>query len=573
MTLKGLLLGVALLFVASCGGGGGGGSSASPVGGTSPAPAPAPAPISEAEASRFLAQASFGATTASINAVRQNGINAYITAQIATPRPTQTHLAWMDRRLTELRATNANANVSANQFYESWWSQSVTADDQLRQRVTFALSQIFVISLVDGAVDPRGAASYYDMLSTNALGNYRTLLGEVTRHPQMGRYLTYLANEKEDANGTRTPDENYAREVMQLMSLGLYELNEDGSRRLDANAVPLPAYTQADISGLARVFTGLSWWHPTPTRSTFFGGNLQADAVIRPMIFYPEFHSTSAKTFLGTTIPASTTVDADGDLNRALDTIANHPNVGPFMSTRLIKALVTSNPSPAYIRRVTTVWNDNGSGQRGDLAAVVRAILTDAEARSSGDNTYGKLREPVISTAHFMRAFGATSVSGNWLITNTSSAQSLGQTPLASPSVFNFWRPGFIPPGTTQLGSRFLSAPEFQVVSEVSVAGYVNTMQSITGTGFGTGNDVRSAYATELPLADNATTLIDRIDLLLFANTMPALLRTRVSDAVNSIAIPSGGTTTQAQIDTARLNRVRTAVLLSMSSPEYLVQR
>lgn len=570
MTLKGLLAGLALLVVASCGGGGGGGSSTPPV--SNPPPAP-PTLISEAEASRFLAQASFGATTTSISAVRQNGINAYITAQIAAPRPAQTHLAWMDRRLTELRAANPTANVSANQFYESWWSQSVTAEDQLRQRVTFALSQIFVISLVDSAIDPRGAASYYDMLSANAFGNYRTLLAEVTRHPQMGRYLTYLANEKEDASGTRTPDENYAREVMQLMSLGLYELNADGSRRLDANAVPLPAYTPADISGLARVFTGLSWWHPTPTRSTFFGGSRQADAVIRPMIFYPEFHSTSAKTFLGTTIPASATVDAEGDLNRALDTIANHPNVGPFMSTRLIKALVTSNPSPSYIQRVTTVWNNNGSGQRGDLAAVVRAILTDPEARSAGDNSYGKLREPVISAAHFMRAFGATSASGNWLITSTSSSQSLGQTPLASPSVFNFWRPGFIPPGTTQLGSRFLSAPEFQGVSEVSVAGYVNTMQSITSTGFGSSNDVRSAYATELTLADNATSLIDRIDLLLFANTMPALLRTRVADSVNSIAIPSGGTTTQAQIDTARLNRVRTAVLLSMSSPEYLVQR
>jgi uncharacterized protein (DUF1800 family) len=572
MTLKMLFAGLALFVVASCGGGGGdSGGAAGP--GTGGGNAPPPVPVTEAAASRFLAQSSFGATTATINAVRQNGINGYITAQLAAPRPAQTHLAWMDRRLTELRATNANANVGPNQFYESWWSQSVTAEDQLRQRVTFALSQIFVISLVDDAVDARGAASYYDMLSANAFGNYRTLLGDVTRHPQMGRYLTYLANEKEDANGTRTPDENYAREVMQLMSIGLYELNPDGSRQLDANGAPIPAYTQADISGLARVFTGLSWWHPTPTNSTFYGSNRQADAVIRPMIFYPQFHSTSAKAFLGTTIPASTTVDAEGDLNRALDTIANDPNVGPFMSTRLIKALVTSNPSPAYIQRVTTIWNNNGSGQRGDLAAVVRAILTDAEAQTPGDNTYGKLREPLIRATHFMRAFGATSTSGNWLITSTSTAQSLGQTPLASPSVFNFWRPGFIPPGTTQLGSRFLTAPEFQTVNEVSVAGYVNTMQSITGNGFRSGSDVRTTYANELVLADSATSLIDRIDLLLFANTMPALLRTRITDAVNSIAIPSGGTTTQAQIDTARLNRVRTAMLLSMSSPEYLVQR
>ena len=212
----------------------------------------------------------------------------------------------------------------------------------------------------------------------------------------MGVYLTYLANQKEDANGTRTPDENYAREVMQLMSLGLYQLNNDGTVRTDSNGARIPAYTQADISGLARVFTGLSWWHPTPTNSTFFGGNRQPDAFVRPMIFYPQYHSTSAKSFLGVTIPASTTVDAEGDLDRALDTLANNANVGPFMSSRLIQMLVTSNPSPEYVQRVTAVWNNNGSGQRGDLAAVVRAILTDTEARTAGGNSYGKLREPLI---------------------------------------------------------------------------------------------------------------------------------------------------------------------------------
>jgi uncharacterized protein (DUF1800 family) len=205
------------------------------------------------------------------------------------------------------------------------------------------------------------------------------------------------------------------------------------------------------------------------------------------------------------------------------------------------------------------------------LAAVVRAILTDAEARTAGDATYGKLREPLIRATNFMRSFGATSSSGNWLITSTSNNQSLGQSPLASPSVFNFWRPGFVPPATTQLGTRSLAAPEFQIVSEVSAAGYVNTMQLITSTGIGSSNDVRSAYTTELTLADNASGLLDRMDLLLFYGTMPQQLRSRILDAVNSITVPTTGT--QAQIDAARLNRVRTAVLLSMSAPEYLVQR
>ncbi|NDC60375.1 MAG: DUF1800 family protein, partial [Alphaproteobacteria bacterium] len=251
----------------------------------------------------------------------------------------------------------------------------------------------------------------------------------------------------------------------------------------------------------------------------------------------------------------------------------NHPNVGPFMARQLIQRLVTSNPSPGYVQRVAAVFNNNGAGVRGDMAAVIRAVLTDADARGAttlSDPTYGKLREPVIRLSNWMRAFGATSVGGAWTVNSTSSNQSLGQSPLASPSVFNFWRPGYVPPATTALGGRNLNAPEFQIVDEVSAAGYVNTINGAITSGIGAGSDVRAAYAAELAIADNADQLASRLNRLLLAGQMSATLRTRVLEAVNSIAIPTTG---QTQIDAARLNRVRTAIVIVMASQDYLVQR
>jgi uncharacterized protein (DUF1800 family) len=584
------VLGLAMLL-AACGGGGGGGSSSSgpsapPQQSAAPTPPP-PQQISAQEVVRFLTQATFGPTEADIEPLRNSTFDAWITQQIAAPLPVQTHQQYLEERLEAARQTNPQAQIGANQFYYSWWKQAATERGQLRQRMAFAYSQIFVVSLLDGGISGsndamRGSGAYYDMLTRNAFSSYRTLLEDVTLSPVMGRYLTYLANQREDAAGTRTPDENYAREVMQLMSIGLYELNIDGTIRTDANGNRIPAYTARDISELAKVFTGLSWWHPTPTNSTFFGGSRQADAFVRPMIFYPQYHSLGSKTFLGVTIPARTVATQETmreDLRTALDTIANHPNVGPFMATRLIQQFVTSNPSPAYVERVARVFNNNGQGARGDMGAVIRAVLTDPEARTMANAespAFGKLREPVIRMTNWMRAFGATSASGNWLITSTSNNQSLGQSPLASPSVFNFWRPGFVPPSTTQLGSRSLRAPEMQIVDEVSVAGYVNTMQGAIANGIGvsTGGvpDVRASYAAELAVADDGAALVERMNRLLFYGQMPAVTRTRILEAVNSIAIP-GATATQTQIDAARRSRVNTAVLLSMASPDYLVQR
>jgi uncharacterized protein (DUF1800 family) len=574
--MRHLIAALALGVVAACGGGGGSSGGGS-TGGSGSSPPPPPVKPTSAEAGRLLTQATFGPTETSITTVQDVGFSAWIDSQIAAPVPAYSAVAHIDERL----ATLGVGGVGSGNFYEIWWEHAITEPGQLRERTAFALSQIFVISLADGAIDVRGAASYYDMLERNAFGNFRTLLQDVTLHPMMGRYLTFLGNQKEDLNSGRTPDENYAREVMQLMTIGLQELNTDGTVKLNAGQ-PIPTYTSADIAGLAKVFTGISWYHTSPTNSTFSGGNAHSDRSVTPMIFYPQYHSTSEKSFLGTTIPPSTTVDVAGDLKIALDKLYNHPNVGPFIATRLIQQMVTSNPSPAYVGRVAAVFANNGSGVRGDMGAVVKAVLMDAEARdmtSVANVSFGKLREPVIRLANWARAFGATSQSGLYLITSTSGNTSLSQSPLNSPSVFNFWRPGFTPPGSTELGSRSLLAPEFQTVDEVTTASYINVMQDWINAGIGstppggTGRDVRATYAAEVALADNPAALVERMNTLLFYGQMSTTLRDRIIAGVTAVTIPAATGSNQATIDTAKLNRAKTAIFFSMISPEYLAQR
>lgn len=545
------------------------------LGGTSTTTTATPTPaIPSGDAARFLTQATFGPTDADITALTTSSYSAWLSAQTAAPVSTPTHQGFVDAQLATLQAANAQATLSANQFYGSFWQHAVQAPDQLRQRVKFALSQIFVISLADPNVDVRGAASYYDMLGNDAFGNFRQLLTDVTYHPMMGVYLTYMSNQKESADGTRTPDQNYARELMQLMTIGLTKLNIDGTNQLDASGNPIPTYSQNDILGLAKVFTGLAWYSPNPTTTTFNGGNKDPNATVTPMIAYPSFHSTSEKDFLGVTIAASSTPDTAGDIKTALDTVFNNPNVGPFISFRLIQQLVTSNPSPAYVQRVATVFNNNGSGVRGDLAAVVTAILADSEARDISNESvagFGKLREPVVRLANWMRAFGATSQSGNWLMTSTTASTSLGQSPLTSPSVFNFWRPGYAPPNT-QLAAHNLLSPEFQNVNEVTVAGYLNTMQGAIGNGIGTGNDIQSQYAAEVAVAGDANALADRMNRLLLYGQMSTTLHQKLVDAINGVSVP-GGSATQAQINAALFNRAKIAVFLTMASNEYLAER
>ena len=465
-----------------------------------------------------------------------------------------------------------DTKLNQNNFFESFWQQAVTGDDHLRQRVTFALSQIFVVSFQDSTISnyPRGVASYYDMLATNAFGNYRNLLEAVSLHPMMGIYLTSLHNQKE--SGSRVPDQNYAREVMQLMSIGLYELNADGSQKLSGGK-PIETYTSDDIVGMSKVFTGWSWAGPDKSDSRFYGNAKDPNMDWQPMQSYPKFHSTSEKKFLGMTIAAQSPANPEASLKAALDKLFSHPNVGPFIGKQLIQRLVTSNPSPQYVARVAAAFDNNGQGVRGDMKAVIKAILLDSEARADvpGSNANaGKLREPVIRLANWMRAFNATSASSRFLLGSLDDPLSaLAQTPMRSPSVFNFYRPGYVPPNTS-IATAGLVAPEMQITGETSVTGYLNTMRDVIPNGTGSSRDVKPDYSAELALADTPDKLLDRINLLLLYGQMSTALRNQVLAAVSSVTIPANNANNAA---TARKNRVSLAIFLTMASPEYIVQK
>jgi uncharacterized protein (DUF1800 family) len=567
-----LSMGLLLALLAGCGGGASG-------------PGPSDLPASPAEANRFLTQATFGPSNASLQNVSVQGYSGWLAGQMGQP-VSASFAQYMLARQAAFNAANVGKTtglygLGPNQLYELFYAQAATAPDEVRQRVAFALSQIFVVSMQDTMVAGHilSAGAYYDVLQADCFGSYRQLLEDVTLAPAMGLYLSTMHNVKENAATGLHPDENYAREVMQLMSIGLYLLNPDGSVQTDGSGNPLPTYTYTDISGLAKVFTGWGWYAPTPSSATYWNG-VGTASLTNPMSFYPQYHSTSAKTFLGVTIPASGTADTAGDLKIALDTLAAHPNVGPFLGTRLIQQLVTSNPSPAYVARVAAAFADNGHGVRGDLGAVVMAVLTDPEARGLADAQapgYGKLREPVLRFANWMRAFGASSSSGFWeLGALDSPANQLGQSPLNAGSVFNFWRPGYVPPGTA-LAANNLVAPEFQAVNEVSVAGYLNFLQGVIPNGLGggagalpptTGNDITAAYATELSLASDPDALATRMSDALLYSSMSSSLHQQIVTAVSGVAVPTGTGAAKALQE-----RVWLAVYMTMASPEYLIQR
>jgi uncharacterized protein (DUF1800 family) len=577
------------VLLAACGGGGGGDTATRGEPATPAAPV-VEKPATRAEAARFLAQASFGPTDASIDRVMGIGYAAWIDEQLALPA-TAPHRRHWEARDAEIRAATPGSTAGQDQVYESFWKQAVTGPDQLRQRVAYALSQIFVISMADDTVgsNPRAVAAWLDMLSDEGLGNYRSLLETVARHPMMGSYLSHLRNQKADPRTGRVPDENFAREVMQLFSIGLVALNDDGSVRTSAgNAVD--TYTPADITGMARVFTGWSWACPAwPDNGCFYSGSVNgeadADRSFKAMLGYPQFHSTEAKTFLGTTVPAQAQSDPAASLKAALDTLAAHPNVGPFIGRQLIQRLVTSNPSPAYISAVSQAFANNGSGVRGDIKAVVKAILMHPEARRVSDSS-GKLREPVLKLAAYLRAFPHSSDTGHWRMGNTdNAASSLGQTPLRSPSVFNFYRPGYVAPGTAT-ATAGLVAPELQIAHETSVAAWVNYMRDNVANGVGQNNgtvggvalnrrDIRPDFTAELALAGDPAALVDRVAERLAWGQANAALKAEIVTAVSSISVPvlNAAGSNESAIDSARRNRVNAALLLVLASPEFQVQR
>ena len=535
-------VGVGAVALASCG------SNSSP---TPIAPPVVVVPVvrpTATQAARILAQATMGAVSADNQKIQSLGFDGWITEQFNTPR-TIAHWDWL---VGAGYNTAANINSQAG-FEPTLWRQLIGGSDQLRQRTGMALLDFIVVG-IDGIASSWkqfAAAAYLDVLMDNAFGNYRTLLDAITTNAGMAYFLTFIGNKKANPATSSEPDENYARELMQLFTLGLYQLNPDGTQKL-ANGAPIETYTQDDVSGLARVWTG---WNLDSKDNT------TPDRFRRPLANVAADHETGTKSFLGTTIPLNTSgVDSK---KLALDAIFAHPNIAPFVARQLIQRLVTSNPSPAYVGRVSARFADNGSGVRGDMKAILRAVLLDTEARddaaAAASASFGKLRDPILRLTGWARAFGATSPSDTWPIGNTSSsAARLAQSPGRSPSVFGWFRPGYTPPNSA-IANAALVAPEFQLASEPTVVAYINYMQSLITNGAG---DFKADYAAILAKAADSQALLDDINFNLAANQIGSATLAQIKTAVDSI---SGGT------PAGLSNRLYTAILLTLASPEYLV--
>lgn len=565
-----------------------------------PAPTPNPNPaapgfnnspkaLSDADAARFLLQSQLNASSTDIAGVKATTYAAYLQQEFNKPVG-QTGYQWLEAR-------GYGQNDTHRYFFNTYptdfmiWNQLFTASDGMRKRLALALSEFFVVSLQSAEFTWRSHAfgQYWDVLVGGAFGNYRKLLEDITLNPAMGYFLNTKGNQKENTTTGRVPDENYAREVMQLFSIGVNVLNLDGSEQTSGGK-KLESYTQSDVTNLARVFTGYDFDTSDGLRITPLKDNGTPESYTlesrtftqKPMALNASRHSTLAATFLGTTIPANTPGAAA--LKTALDTLFNHPNVGPFFGKQMIQRLVTSNPSPAYVVRVAAAFNNNGAGVRGDLKAVWTAILLDDEARGAANlasSTFGKLREPMLRFIQWGRTFGLNSAANSWKMFDTSGASDkLGQSPLRAPSVFNFFRPGFIPPSTA-LAATQSPAPEFQLVNETTVGGYLNYMQNVMRYGIYTGDpavpyiagnqtyvpDCTASYTQEMSLVTDATQLVARINLLLCAGQLSAANQATIIAALN------GNPVTAASNANQKLDRVCAAVLMVIGSADYLIQK
>jgi len=507
------------------------------------------------DASRFLRQATWGGTLAEIRDLASTGSQNWINGQAATPT-SLSMTRWLINKGFNDAAVSTNVNGDGG-WSQAMWAKLFGATDLLRQRATFALSELFVVSYLGLPINWRNfaLANYWDVLEKNALGNYRDLLEGVTLSSAMGTYLNMKGSQKFNATTGRAPDENYAREVMQLFTIGLYELNSDGTQKLDSLGKPIETYDNNDVLGLARVFTG--WDNATGTDPQ---AELAATAYRHglPMSLNASLHSPEEKRFLDVVIPAGT--DGITSLKTALDALFNHNNTAPFVVKQLIQRLVTSNPSPAYVGRVVKVFENNGKNIRGDLKAVWSAILTDAEARQTNPApSFGKLTEPVVRLLQWGHTFNATSSDGAWTLGNTDTDTTLGQMPLRAPSVFNFFRPGYMPP-QTQLAAQNLLAPEFQILTEPTVVSYINYMAVTVNNA----RNVKADYSYEKTLAADPVSLVAHLNLCLAAGNVSDANLSLISSAVGSIS---------AATDVGVLNRIYAAILMLMSSPDYLIQR
>lgn len=548
----------------------------------------------EQAASRFLAQATMGADIELIQYVANIGIEAWIDEQFNLPKSEILGYIYSDI-FDESRLTNYEFPTQ-DLFRFALWQKIMTGEDQLRQRVALALSEIIVISTnTDDLYSAgNGVANWYDMLLEHAFGNFRDLIYEVTLSPIMGNFLSHAQNRKTDLSINRFPDENYAREVMQLFTIGLFELNEDGSFKLDSNNEPIPTYDNSHITELAKVFTGMTYNHdvdPDVDPEYPIGYEwtwLNSHTATVPMKMYEEEHELGEKKLLnGYVIPAGQS--GLQDVSDAVDHLFNHPNVGPFIGRLLIQRLVKSNPSPGYISRVAAAFNDNGSGVRGDMQAVVKAIYLDDEARNESylsDNQSGKLREPFFRYVHLFRAFNFNNPQNKFWDLGWSIETQLRQYMFYSPSVFNFFSPDYRPPG--EMGAAGLTGPEFQLMNSFTAISMMNFWYSQFewGGNFhvpGEHSDFiinekplpkidqpQPDFSTELALvnADDIDGLIDHLDLLLTYGMLSNEMRTIIKTALIGMR------------DSDRLDEsadrafeiVKLAVYLFMVCPDYAIQ-
>ncbi|MEM6795653.1 MAG: DUF1800 family protein [Acidobacteriota bacterium] len=522
------------------------------------------------QASRFLAQSTFGGDLALVDAVAAAGPAAWLEAQMAMPRLP------MLPEVIELKDDLPPHQARLAFLYDwVWWKRVLTEPDVVRQRMTFALSQIFVVGRQQEEIfeDSRATAAYWDVLADHAFGNFRDLLLGISLMPAMGIYLSHRFNRRTDLSIPRFPDENFAREVMQLFSIGLFELNPDGTRKLDAGGDPIPTYGNAEITEMAKVFTGLTMAPEIPGNLPFGDAGLQTRHL--PMVMYEPEHEPGPKTLLGGfVVPGGQT--GMQDIEMAIDHLFNHPNVGPFIGTHLIKFLITSNPTPAYVARVAAAFDDNGAGVRGDMKAVFRAILLDSEARdltNLQDPHFGKVRGPLVRWIQLGRTFHATSPDGEYRHVGATAQEDnfpdpeiefLAQYPFASPSVFNFFSPTHRPAGP--LADAGLLAPEMEIIYAFTSIATMNAVDRATFGDHYINNQFADALIgldlqPEIGLAQSdPDLLLDHLDLLLTYGTLGEASRTTIRNAILPLSADPGA-------------QVNLAIYLFMICPEYAVLR
>lgn len=523
--------------------------------------APGDAPANDAEAARFLTQATFGPTTTEIATVRNLGYQLWLDRQLSMPlTAARPHMEALFVAIGTPPPLNQDLNQTDR--IDRFFHTAAYGPDQLRQRMAWALSQIFVVSDVNGAIsnDIIQMSEYWDLLARGGFGNYRILLNDVTFSPTMGKYLSHFRNRR--AAGTRLPDENYAREVMQLFSVGLIERNLDFSPIL-LGGQPVPTYDQTTVSEMAKLFTGFNYSNAT----TIFNGSNAPPFGYMPMTCIQAEHDVTAKTVLSDVVlPAGQVCGTDVGL--MLNVIHLHPNVAPFISRQLIQRFVTSTPSAAYIGRVAAVFENNGSNERGDLGAVIRAILLDADARNVNPPAdLGKLREPLLRLTALWRAWDVVApppAAGQpaLRIPMSSGARGFGQAPLRAPTVFNFYLPDFQQPGPIAAAGLF--SPEFQITNESTAWLVGNTLYNFSWLGYvGQGGVQNRAWVDLGPLAgaaDNAA-MIELANQRMLYGSMTTTTRNALSTMLTALGAASA------------IDKARSVAYVTALSPEFATQR